>query len=214
MSVILFDLDGTLVDTAQDLGAALNLQRERHGLMPLPYEVIRPVASHGSRGLLELGFNLSPQDSEFLTMRDEYLAIYEEVLMHSPALFDGMALLLQTIESRGEAWGVVTNKPRRFTEPIMRALELDVRASSIVCGDDAPRPKPAPDTLLMACKQMQCSVADCIYIGDAARDIEAGIAAGMRTGVALYGYLADNDQPDTWGADFMIAHPEDILALL
>jgi phosphoglycolate phosphatase len=214
MQVILFDLDGTLVDTAHDLGAALNIQRKRHGLSPLAHEVIRPVASHGSRGLLALGFNLTPQVPQFPAMRDEYLTIYEEVLVNSPVLFEGVAGLLNEIETQGCAWGIVTNKPRRYTEPIMQALGLDSRAASIVCGDDAARPKPAPDTLLMACAEMQQRPENCIYIGDAARDIEAGIAAGMRTGVALYGYLDVTDQPASWGADYMIQHPEEILSLL
>ena len=214
MSVILFDLDGTLVDTAHDLGAALNIQLERHGKPALPHEVIRPVASHGSRGLLELGFKLSPADNNFLAMRDEYLAIYEDVLTHSPELFDGMSEVLETIEANGLNWGIVTNKPKRFTAPIMRSMQLDKRAACIISGDDAPRPKPYPDTLLMACSIMNTQAKNCIYIGDAARDIEAGQAAGMRTAVALYGYLSEMDDPVNWGADFMVEQPADILKLM
>lgn len=214
MSVILFDLDGTLVDTAHDLGAALNIQLERHGKPTLPHEVIRPIASHGSRGLLELGFNLSPADSDFLTMRDEYLAIYEDVLTHSPVLFEGMSEVLETIENKGFRWGIVTNKPKRFTAPIMQSMRLDKRAACIVSGDDAPRPKPYPDTLLMACDMMNTQATSCIYIGDAARDIEAGQAAGMRTAVALYGYLSETDEPTKWGSDFMVEQPQDILKLI
>ncbi len=214
MSVILFDLDGTLVDTAHDLGLALNMQLERHGRQGLPYKKIRPVASHGSRGLLELGFNLSPADKSFLDMRDEYLLIYDQVLTQSPVLFEGMAELLDAIEDRGVSWGIVTNKPRRFTAPIMHAMRLDQRAACIVCGDDAARPKPHPDSLLMACGLMQKPVKDCIYIGDAQRDIEAGMAAGMRTAVALYGYLDVTDEPKKWGADFLINQPMEIMALI
>lgn len=214
MSVILFDLDGTLVDTAQDLGAALNIQLQRHGQPTLPAEIIRPVASHGSRGLLALGFNIFPADSNFLAMRDEYLDIYEEVLTHSPALFDGMLEVLNAIEQKGGQWGIVTNKPSRFTTPIMQTMQLDKRAACVISGDDAPRPKPYPDTLLMACDIMQVRPEQCLYIGDAARDIEAGKAAGMRTAVALYGYLGEEDDPESWGSDLMIAHPLDILDLI
>ncbi len=214
MHPILFDLDGTLVDTAHDLGAALNIQRERHGLPVLAHEVIRPVASHGSLGLLALGFDLTPADHKFSSMREEYLKIYEEVLINTPILFEGIAGVLEGIENNGCVWGIVTNKPRRFTEPIVRALHLEQRAAAVICGDDAARPKPYPDTLLMACDQIQHQAENCIYIGDAARDIEAGIAAGMRTGVALYGYLDVTDQPENWGADFMIQHPDDILTLI
>jgi 2-phosphoglycolate phosphatase len=214
MHPILFDLDGTLVDTAHDLGAALNIQRERHGLTALSHAVIRPVASHGSRGLLALGFNLTPADPSFLSMRDEYLTIYEEVLMNNPVLFEGIDAVLEAIEAKGGVWGIVTNKPRRYTEPIVRALHLEQRAAVVICGDDAARPKPYPDTLLMACDHIQQTAENCIYIGDAERDIEAGIAAGMRSGVALYGYLDVTDQPAKWGADFMIKHPDEILNLI
>jgi phosphoglycolate phosphatase len=163
---------------------------------------------------LELGFNLTPDDSRFLDMRDEYLAIYDDVLTNSPVLFDGMPELLQKIEDEGITWGIVTNKPRRFTAPIMHALQLNERAACVICGDDAARPKPYPDTLLMACEVMQKQAKDCIYIGDAQRDIEAGVAAGMRTAVALYGYLDVADKPKEWGADFLIEQPQEILTLI
>jgi phosphoglycolate phosphatase len=134
--------------------------------------------------------------------------------MNNPVLFEGIAAVLEAIEAKGSIWGIVTNKPRRYTEPIVRALHLEQRAAVVVCGDDAARPKPYPDTLQMACNHIQQSAENCIYIGDAARDIEAGIAAGMRSGVALYGYLDVTDQPEKWGADFMIKHPDEILNLI
>ena len=212
--MILFDLDGTLVDTAHDLAYALNLQRVRHGLAELPLDVIRPYASHGSKGLLAIGFDLTPEHAQFDQMRDEYLSIYDQVLTRKPILFDGIAGLLTSLEARNIPWGVVTNKPRRFTQPLMQSIGLLTRAACVVSGDDAPQPKPAPDTLLMACKQADINPEQCWYVGDAERDIQAGRAAGMRTIVALYGYLADTDQPDAWGADRMISEPLDLLALV
>lgn len=210
--MILFDLDGTLVDTAHDLAYALNLQRMRHGLAELPLDVIRPYASHGSKGLLAIGFDLSDEDDAFVSMRDEYLAIYDQVLTRKPILFDGISELLVTLEANNIPWGVVTNKPRRFTQPLMQSIGLLTRAACVVSGDDAARPKPYPDTLLMACKQAGVNPQQCWYVGDAERDIQAGKAAGMQTVVALYGYLSDTDQPEAWGADQAIQAPLDLLA--
>ncbi|MDX9950631.1 MAG: HAD-IA family hydrolase [Methylophilaceae bacterium] len=212
--MILFDLDGTLVDTAPDLGYALNLQRQRHGLEPLPLNEIRPYASHGSKGLLSVGFNLSPEDACFAGMRQEYLDLYDQVFTRSPVLFDGMAAVLDEIEGRNLSWGIVTNKPRRFSEPMIRALQLQERARCLVCGDDAARAKPYPDTLLMACRMTSSDVVDCLYVGDAERDVQAGKAAGMKTVVALFGYIDETDQPQEWGADAMIAQPAELLDLL
>lgn len=212
--MILFDLDGTLVDTAHDLGHALNLQREKHGLPALPHEVIRPFASHGSKGLLSVGFGLSTDDSKFPAMRDEYLALYDEVLVRQPVLFEGVAELLQRLDEQLLPWGIVTNKPRRFTQPLLENIGLFSRAKSVVCADDAARPKPYPDSLYLACQQAGVSPEVCWYVGDAERDIEAGRAAGMRTVVALYGYLGENDNPDSWGADVAIAAPLDLLTLI
>lgn len=214
MQAVLFDLDGTLVDTAPDLGHALNLQRARHGLPFLPDDTIRPYASHGSRGLLAIGFGLQPTDSDFPAMREEYLALYEEVMTRQPVLFEGMLDTLAAIEQRGLRWGIVTNKPRRFTLPIVEALCLSERAAAVVSGDDAPQPKPSPETLFMACKRMHLEPEQGIYLGDAERDVQAGNAAGMATIVALFGYLSDEDQPLQWGAKGYIAHPQELLQYL
>ncbi|MDP3743389.1 MAG: HAD-IA family hydrolase [Methylotenera sp.] len=212
--MILFDLDGTLVDTAHDLAYALNLQRERHGLDALPFDIIRPYSSHGSKGLLAIGFDLSPEDASFSAMREEYLALYDEVLTRQPILFDGITELLARLEDRQVRWGVVTNKPRRFTQPLMQNLGLITRAACVVSGDDAVHPKPYPDTLLLACAQAEVNPKMCWYVGDAERDIQAGIAAGMQTAVALYGYLDVTDRPAEWGADAFINAPLDILKLI
>jgi len=212
--LILFDLDGTLVDTAPDLGLALNMQRERHGLPPLPQDKIRPHASHGSKGLLALGFGLTPEDARFARMRHEYLALYDEVFMQSPVLFDDIPEVLTAIENKGLRWGVVTNKPRRFSEPLLKSIKLDSRSACLVCGDDAARAKPHPDTLLMACIQTETKPTDCMYVGDAERDIHAGQAAGMHTVVALYGYIDATDKPQEWGADALINTPAELLSLI
>lgn len=214
MQAVLFDLDGTLVDTAPDLGYALNLQRERHGLPFLPDEIIRPYASHGSRGLLEIGFDLRPGHVNFESMRAEYLDLYTEVMTRQPVLFPGMAETLQHIEQRGLRWGIVTNKPRCFTGPIVEALQLQQRAAVVISGDDAPQPKPSPQTLFMACEHMGIAPQTALYIGDAERDVQAGNAAGMQTLVALFGYLGEADQPAQWGAYGLIHLPQEILAYL
>jgi len=214
MQAVLFDLDGTLVDTAPDLGYALNLQRERHGLDFLPEEAIRPYASHGSRGLLEVGFGLLPTDDSFEAMRTEYLDLYTQVMTRQPLLFEGMEETLQAIEQRGLRWGIVTNKPRRFTQPMVAHMGLDSRAAAVISGDDAPQPKPSPQTLLLACERMKINPQTVLYIGDAERDVQAGNAAGMKTLVALFGYLSVTDKPQQWGAHACIAHPKDLLGYL
>ena len=212
--MVLFDLDGTLVDTAHDLGYALNLQRARHGLADLPHEVIRPYASHGSVGLLSIGFNLTPEDAAFSSMREEYLALYDQVLARAPVLFDGIEALLKQLEAQSLDWGVVTNKPRRFTVPLLQSIGLMSRAACVVCGDDAVEPKPHPATLLLACAQTNIKPQDCWYVGDAERDIQAGRAAKMKTAVAMYGYLDAADRPAEWGADAFVSAPEEVLKLL
>ncbi len=214
INTILFDLDGTLVDTAPDLGYALNIQLKRHGKEPLSDGKIRPFASHGSRGLIGLGFGITAADANFISMRDEYLSIYDTVFTRSPVLLPGIADLLQAIEHKGLKWGIVTNKPRRFTQRLIENMELDKRAACVVSGDDAQQPKPSPATLLMACEQIGVKPEQCVYVGDAERDIQAGKAAGIQTVVALFGYIDASDKPAEWGADAMIQHPNDLLKVL
>lgn len=216
ITTVLFDLDGTLVDTAPDLAHALNLQLIKHAKPPLAYENIRPFASHGSRGLIGLGFGITPVDDSFIAMRDEYLSIYDSVFTRSPVLLPGVAELLQAIENKGLKWGIVTNKPRRFTIGLIESmgLNLENRAACIVCGDDAPQPKPSPATLLMACEQANVKPENCIYVGDAERDMIAGKAAGMKTVAALFGYIDKTDKPQEWGADALIKTPEELVKIL
>ncbi len=214
INTILFDLDGTLVDTAPDLGHALNIQLIRHGKPALSDAAVRPFASHGSRGLIGLGFGITPNDDNFIAMRDEYLSIYDTVFTRSPVLLDGMADLLQAIECKGLKWGIVTNKPRRFTQPLIKSMGLDKRAACVVSGDDAPQPKPSPATLLLACEEVDVKPENCIYLGDAERDVQAGKAAGMKTVVALFGYIDVTDKPYEWGANALISAPMDLLAII
>ena len=214
IQAILFDLDGTLADTAPDLGLALNLQRERHGLPPLAMETIRPYASHGTRGLFEIGFGLTPQDARFEPMREEYLALYTANLCLHTTLFPGMAELLAALEARNILWGVVTNKPARFTNPLLEQLGLFRRAASIISGDTCPYPKPHPEPLLTAAREIGVAPQSCLYVGDAERDVEAAVAAGMTALIAGYGYLGATDRPETWGAHGRINAPQDILAYL
>ena len=202
------------MDTAPDLGHALNLQLIRHGKQPLADAAIRPFASHGSRGLIGLGFGITPKDNNFINMRDEYLAIYDTVFTRSPVLLPGIAALLQLIETKGLKWGVVTNKPRRFTNRLIESMQLTVTPACVVSGDDAAQPKPAPLTLLLACEKIGVTPQDCIYVGDAERDIQAGRAAGMKTVVALFGYIDKTDKPLEWGADTLINTPSELLEML
>lgn len=211
ISAVLFDLDGTLVDTAPDLGFALNLMRQRRGLPPLPDAAIRGQASHGSQGLIRLGFGVAQTEPAFPELRREFLDIYEAHLTDRSTLFPGVDRLLATFESRAIAWGVVTNKPDRFTRPLLDRLGLLARTACVVSGDTCTRAKPAPDPMLHACRTVAATPDRCLYVGDAERDVQAGRAAGMPVIVALYGYLSDTDCPEAWGSDGYIRHPVDLL---
>ena len=211
IKAVLFDLDGTLADTAPDLGYALNEQRKLHNLPPLSDEAIRPQASHGAKGLLQLGFNIGPQDANFNTMREEYLKLYETHICLHTRLFPGMPELLAQLEQRGIVWGVVTNKPTRFTVPLLDQLHLTERAACIISGDTTANAKPHPEPLLTAAMEAGVTPAQCLYVGDAERDVEAAIAAGMTVVIANYGYIGENDHPENWGAHGNIDSPMDIL---
>ena len=211
---VLFDLDGTLVDTAPDLGHALNLQRARHGLPALTENVIRPQASHGARGLLGLGFGLHPDDARFAAMREEFLELYAANICRHSQPFPGILDLLNAIEARGLKWGVVTNKPARFTEPLLSILDLAERAACIVSGDTCPQPKPHPAPMLAAAELCGAKPEQCLYLGDAERDIQAATAAAMPALVAAWGYLDAADQPHTWGAHGEIHNPIETLDYL
>ena len=211
LRTVLFDLDGTLADTAPDLAYALNCVLQQQGHAALPYEVIRPVVSHGGAALISLGFGLGPGHADYDGLRKELLRIYLENLTRDTRLFPGMSDLLSAIEQRGMNWGVVTNKPAWLTDPLMQQLGLSTRAACIISGDTTPNHKPHPEPMLLACKLASSAAGECLYLGDAARDIEAGQRAGMFTAVALFGYLDAQDTPERWGADVLISHPLELL---
>lgn len=214
VGAVLFDLDGTLADTAADLAHALNLQRAARGLEALPLESLRPVVSQGARGLLRKGFALTPEHEDYEAMREEFLALYARNLCVQSRLFEGIPELLDVLDARGLAWGVVTNKLDRYTRPLVAALGIAHRAGCVISGDTCERAKPHPDPLLEAARQLDLDPSTCIYLGDDERDIQAGRAAAMVPVAALYGYLGDGNPPSAWGAAHQIEHPLDLLNLL
>ena len=208
---ILFDFDGTIADTAPDLARALNRQRIARNQPLLPIELVRTVASAGARGLLNLGFGLTPDNPDYQAMREEFLSFYAEQLCQDTRLFPGIPELLEQLDEQAILWGIVTNKPARFTRPLMHLLGLHHRAACVISGDDTAYTKPYPEPLLTACRQIDAAPDHCIYLGDDIRDVQASLAAGMKPIVALYGYLGDSDPPETWGAFELISHPGDLL---
>lgn len=210
-AAVLFDLDGTFADTAPDLGAALNHVRSLHHLPPLPLEITRLQASHGSAGLLKLGFNVTPDDAEFPALRDTFLAHYTANICVHTTLFSGMAQLIDALEQRGLPWGIVTNKPHRFTLPLMQALGYAERAACLVSGDTCAHAKPHPEPMLHAAEIIGVAPQQCLYLGDDKRDMEAGRAAGMSSLIALYGYIDPQAKLDTWLAAGAIASPLELL---
>lgn len=211
---VLFDLDGTFADTAPDLGAALNHVRGLHHLPPLPLEVTRLQASHGSAGLIKLGFNVEPDAAKFPALRDALLAHYTANICAHTTLFPGMAELVDALEQRGLPWGIVTNKPHRFTLPLMQALGYAKRAACLVSGDTCAHAKPHPEPLLHAAKIIGVAPQNCLYLGDDKRDMEAGQAAGMKSIIALFGYIDPDADLKTWHADTSITSPLDLIAHL
>jgi len=210
---VLFDLDGTLLDTAPDMAAALNTLRRLEGLEPLPFAQIRPHVSHGAARLIKIGFECESGD-RFNALRLRFLDLYRADLAVGTRPFEGIDDLLDDLERRGIAWGVVTNKPGWLTDPLLSALGLYERAGCVVSGDTLPERKPHPMPLLHAAKLLATDPRRCTYIGDAERDIQAGRAAGMKTLVAGFGYLSAEDDPASWSADAILARPAELLLAL
>ncbi len=210
IEAVLFDLDGTLADTAPDMARTVNAMRVRRGLPPVTIDAIRPHVSKGARGMICAAFEITVEHPDYAGMREEFLEIYAGGLCVDTRLFPGMAELLDRLEADGLAWGVVTNKFERFARPLMEGLGLGARARVIIGGDTCPRPKPFPDPLLFAASTLSVPPQYTLYIGDDERDVQAARAAGMPVIVAGYGYLGDGTPPTHWGADAIVDSPHDI----
>jgi len=209
---VLFDLDGTLADTAPDLAAATNLLRIERGLEPVPYEVLRAVASAGGRGLIGAAFGLSPEDREYPELLQGFLDNYQAALAVHSTLFDGVSEVLRGLVEDGMGWGVVTNKHARFTDPLVIQIGLK-EAACVISGDTTPFAKPHPEPLFEAARRLALAPQDCWYVGDDLRDIQAGRAAGMPTVAAAWGYCRMEELPD-WGADCITDTPLQLLDLI
>lgn len=212
VETVLFDLDGTLLDTAPEFATVLNAMRAEHGIGAMTYPAFRAVVSHGATAMLTHAFPAIVSDARQLDgLREEFLNRYANILASETTLFEGMDIVLQTLESSGMRWGIVTNKPGWLTAPLLTAMGLDQRAASVVSGDTLAERKPHPAPVLHGCSLASSDPARCVYVGDAERDIQAGRAAGLATAVALFGYIGPGDRPQDWGAEAMLASP---LALL
>ncbi len=213
VELVLFDLDGTLADTAPDLAAAANRMRNERGLAALPLERLRPVASHGARGLLQVALGRKPDDPDYEALRVEFLACYEAALCVHSKLFDGMEATLSALEAAGIAWGIVTNKVARFTVPLVAQLGLADRAVCVVSGDTTAHPKPDPAPIRHAIAIAGARSNATFYVGDDLRDIQAGRAAAVTTVAAAYGYLGNELDIRAWNSDYLIDQPPALLSL-
>ncbi len=211
---VLFDLDGTLIDSAPDLAGACNEMRRERGLDAMPYEQLRRMVGSGARGMVGAAFGLAPGDGGYDALRDEFLKRYEARMTRETRVFAEIVPLLAWLDAERLAWGIVTNKATRFAEPLVRHLGLASRAAVLVCGDTTAHSKPHPAPLLEAARRAGTQPGDCVYVGDDRRDVDAGRAAAMGTIVAAWGYLGDGDAPASWGADHLLARPQGLIDLI
>lgn len=214
IQAVLFDLDGTLIDSAPDLGAAADKMRTERGLPSLPLSVYRPMAGAGARGMLGVAFGMAPEHPEFAAYREEFFVNYESAMTERTVIFDGVPDMIASLVRRGLPWGVVTNKASRFTLPLTAALPLFASAGAIVSGDTTPHAKPHPEPLFEAARRLGVAPERCVYVGDDERDITAGLAAGMHTVAATYGYLGQHADVQRWGAHLHIDAPLTLLKFL
>jgi N-acetyl-D-muramate 6-phosphate phosphatase len=213
LKAVLFDLDGTLIDSAPDLAGTGNEMRVARGLEPLPYERFRALVGTGARGMVKVALDVTPEDPQFTELRDEFFARYEARMTRETALFDTMRPVLDALRARGLPWGIVTNKSQRFTTPLVNALGLDAEAACVVSGDTTPHAKPHPEPLLEAARRLKVDPSACMYVGDDLRDVQAGRAAGMLTVAASWGYLGADAAITEWNAHHVIDFPGDLLKL-
>lgn len=211
IKTVLFDLDGTLVDTAPDLANALNFTLSKNGYNELSLQKIRPHVSNGSIALVEFGFSINPDHQNFEQYRDELLNYYTNNIASKSCLFDDFDIVLDTIDARGLNWGIVTNKPSYLTNPLLKQLKLYNRAATVVSSDTLEFRKPHPAPMLYACEEAGSKPDECVFIGDAQRDIEAGKNANIKSLVAMFGYIGENEDPESWGADGFIHHAREII---
>jgi len=211
LKAVLFDLDGTFADTAQDLAAALNYVLAENNQATLHFNDIRPEVSNGGIALIKLGFKIETDHPKFETYRQQLLDYYQQNIAQFTKPFDGMEQVLSYLQQHNIGWGIVTNKPAWLTDPLMDALSLPTQPLCVISGDTLSTRKPDPEPLLHACQLMNCEANETIYIGDAKRDIEAGQRANMQTLVALFGYIGEDDKPESWGATDSVSHPNDII---
>ena len=214
LRAVLFDMDGTLLDTAPDFIAVAQAMRLARGLTPVADQQIRDVVSGGARAMVLSAFDVDPMSDEFETLRLEFLERYQSHCAVYSRLYDGMEQLLQDIEQAKLIWGVVTNKPLRFAEPIMQQLGLASRSSVLVCPDHVSRSKPDPEPMLLACRKLQLDPSTVLFVGDDLRDIESGRAAGSKTAAVRYGYIHPDDNPGLWGADVVVDNPFELRSVL
>lgn len=211
---VLFDLDGTLVDSAPDLAGATNEMLAARGLPEVPYERLRPMVGAGARGMIGVAFGVTPMQTAFAPLRDEWFDRYEQRLLRSTYAFDGVEAMLAALVADGLSWGIVTNKSERFALPLTRGLPWAARAAAVIGGDTTPRSKPHPEPLFEAARRAGVPPESCIYVGDDARDIVAGRAAGMLTVAVRWGYLGDGEPIEAWGADVVIDTPAELVEWL
>jgi 2-phosphoglycolate phosphatase len=210
IKAVLFDLDGTLIDSAGDLGLAADAMRTQRGLPALPLDLYRPMAGAGARGMLKIAFGIEPDHADFPHLREEFFGNYSAAMLNTTYAFQGVPELLQTLEHFNLPWGIVTNKSKRFTEPLVEQMPLLKGAAVVISGDSTPYAKPHPEPLFEAARRLQLAPESCVYIGDDLRDVQAALAANMPALAALWGYMGEHDV-STWGAHALMDNPMHVI---